>query len=145
MCFHSLLCVQQKWWKIYCSESPENVCLPALLFYFSLFDLHVLIQNLTHLFLYIYFSHYIFNPTLPSWRGCDTRSIFKWSKASLNSVFSFSSTGCCTKAKKNQSTLLFTYHGNRFMLFPKGISMKGNTTSLIQNLDSDYWFQFLLW
>ena len=32
--------------------------------------------------------------TTPPWAGCDIRSIFKWSKAGLNSEFSLSKTGC---------------------------------------------------
>ena len=34
------------------------------------------------------------------WVRCDTRSIFEWSTASLNSEFSFSLTDCLTKAKE---------------------------------------------
>ena len=39
-------------------------------------------------------------PTLPPRAGFDPRVIFKQSKAGLNSVFSFSSTVCRTKAKE---------------------------------------------
>ena len=36
----------------------------------------------------------------PSWPGCDTRSIFKQSKASLISELFFSYIGCLIKAKE---------------------------------------------
>ena len=39
-------------------------------------------------------------------RGCNRRSIFKWSRAGLNSEFTFSWAGCLTKAKE---TRLFFY------------------------------------
>ena len=38
-------------------------------------------------------------PTPPPSAACDTRSVFKWSKAGLNSEFSFL-IGCVTKAKE---------------------------------------------
>ena len=47
--------------------------------------------------------------TNPSARtGCGTRSIFKRSSTGLNSEFSFSQTGCLTKAKRTQSAQLLT-------------------------------------
>ena len=36
----------------------------------------------------------------PPWAGCDTRSILKKNKASLNSDLSFTKTGCLIKAKE---------------------------------------------
>ena len=46
-----------------------------------------------------FLGKYINSTFLPQ-RGCDTRSIFKWSKAGLNSKFSFFVTGCLRKAIK---------------------------------------------
>ena len=46
--------------------------------------------------------------------GCNTRSIYKWSKAGLNSEFSFSKTGCPTKIKEF-SLPIYTYLGEEEM------------------------------
>ena len=45
--------------------------------------------------------------TLPSQVVCDTMSIFKWSKAGLISVFSFSSTGCQKKDKNQVCPIIY--------------------------------------
>ena len=56
---------------------------------------HILTQwHLTANWVYIYM-------TLLPQAGCDTRWIFRQNKAGLNSEFSFSKTGCLTKAKKH--------------------------------------------
>ena len=85
-------------------------------------------------------------PTPPT---CDSRSIFKQSTAGLNSVLllldSFPYQG-----KKIQSLSLLYYlliagegRIDRFALFPQGISAKGNTNTLILDLNSNHRFHFL--
>ena len=49
-------------------------------------------------------SQQCINPTLLPWAGCDTRSIFNWSLAGLNSEFSFLKTDYQTKPD-----ILFTH------------------------------------
>ena len=64
--------------------------------------------------------------------GCEIRSIFKWSLNGLNSEFSFSLTGCLTKATETKPALLFTCgwkENNWIHTFPWCISE-------IQNLNS---------
>ena len=66
-------------------------------------------------------SVYIY-PTPSPWAGSDIRSIFKLSKASLNSEFSYSWTGYLTKVKKPSLPYYFDLFGertNRFMSFLK--------------------------
>ena len=73
---------------------------------------------------------YLLQPPLRLREGSGIRSIFKWSKAGLNSEFSFFLTGCFIKAK--ELSLLFT-NSREWMsversihTFPKGISTKWN-------------------
>ena len=63
-------------------------------------------------------------PTLPLREGCDTRSIFKWSKAALNSL-SFPSRLVAKPGLKNPiCSTIYTLlkETDRFLPFPKGIS-----------------------
>ena len=52
-------------------------------------------------------------PTAPPKNGCDTRSIFKRSKAGLNLVFSFSKISCLNKAKEPKLPYNSTIAGER--------------------------------
>ena len=59
---------------------------------------------------------YVFtNP--PAQEGCDTRPIFKLSLTGLNSEFSFSLTGCLTKAKDLILPYYLTMAGGRIVGF----------------------------
>ena len=49
--------------------------------------------------------------------GCDTRSIFKRSLTGLNSEFSFSQTGCLTKAKESILPYYSFIRGGRIIAF----------------------------
>ena len=51
----------------------------------------------------------------PSCAGCDTRSIFEWGEASLNSVFFFL-TGNQTKLKEPSQSNYYTIAGRRMVL-----------------------------
>ena len=48
---------------------------------------------------------------------CDTRSVFKWSLTGLNSDFSFSKTGCLTKAKETSLLCYLLVAGGRIIWF----------------------------
>ena len=73
--------------------------------------------------------------------GCDTKSIFKRSKAGLNSEFSFSYTGCLTKTREpslyNYLPLVGERRTGGFMPF-KDISAKWNINSIFQDLNSGH-------
>ena len=88
------------------------------------------------LWLHLCIFVYIYQTLLPL-VACDTRSIFKQSKAGLDPEFSFSQTGCITKAKElSQSKYLqFIAQVKRTDVckhFPKGISTKENANSFVQ-------------
>ena len=71
------------------------------------------------------FIYQIFQP----WVRCDTKLIFKWSTASLNSEFSFSKTDCLNKAKEPSSYLPNPYTTSRMWYknqFLKGIQLVQN-------------------
>ena len=65
------------------------------------FELWLLIQFLMSktMTLSAQYSNVSIYPTPPSRAGCDTRLVFKRSKTSLNSEFSFAKSGCLNKAK----------------------------------------------
>ena len=67
---------------------------------------------------------YVFNKPHYQKAECDIRSIFNQSKASLNSAFSFSQTGCLTKAKEPSVPyyLPIAEERNKNHAFPKSIS-----------------------
>ena len=71
-----------------------------------------------------------------------TRSIFKPSKADLNSEISFSLTGCLTKVTQSAHS----YGGEKRWIytFLKSISTNWNAYRLIQDLNSSNGFHFLL-
>ena len=71
-----------------------------------------------------FYSSECIYPTLPPRIGCGTRSIFKLSKAGLNSDFSFE-TGCKTKANKlSVPYYLSIADGGWIFAFYKSISEK---------------------
>ena len=66
--------------------------------------------------------NYKYYPTPFSKEGCDTISIFKQSKAGLNSEFSFSYSGCLTEAKEPSMPYYLLIAGERtdgLMPFPR--------------------------
>ena len=75
---------------------------------------------------------------------CDIRSIFKRSTAGLISEFFFSKTGCLTKAKESILHYNLRTAGvgeNRWIhAFLKGMRTKWNAFRLIQDLNSDSFF-----
>ena len=79
---------------------------------------------------HLYVTSVCIYPTPQPEAGCDTRSIFKLVKASLNSKFSFPNTGCLTKAKESSLSyyLPIASGGEKKWIYalPKGVSAKGN-------------------
>ena len=81
----------------------------------------------TYIYIYIYISSFSHTHTHTQTHidilstfllraGCDTRSIFKWSKADVNSEFYFSLTGCLTKTKELSILhYLPVFRGDEFM------------------------------
>ena len=60
-------------------------------YYANTFYVNVVLKDSNKVYIYA---------TSPLWAGCDIRSIFKQSTAGLRQEFSFSQTGCLTKAKE---------------------------------------------
>ena len=113
-------------------------------------DIHVVDRLVTLIYWYILCCALILKYVLltsPPPVGCNT--IFMQSIASLNSEFSFSKTGCHIKAQELclHSYLTITDGGKKrwFQSYNKSISMKWNTNSLVQDLNSGCWFYFLWW
>ena len=63
--------------------------------------------------------------------GCNSRSVFKWSKAGLNSASSLSETGCYTKAEKYSLPFYSTIAGNSCFLWRTLAQSKMKTSSRI--------------
>ena len=82
-------------WRSYPSAEIQSVysIAPAAWAVF-LFDISVYV--FTKHFTQAGFSVYVFT-NHSAWAGCNTKSIFKWNSAGLNSEFSFSLIGCLTK------------------------------------------------
>ena len=97
----------------------------------------------TYINIYI---HIFIQPLVPQAR-CETRSIFKLSKTSLNSDLSFSWTGCLTKAKEPRLSKysLLVGRGRWIHILPKGITTEWNANSHIEKLNLDYQLHFLWW
>ena len=81
---------------------------------------------------------------------CGTRTIFKLITAGFNSVFSFSYTGCLTKAKKKKKQkkpslphYLSIAGGREIHNFLKDNSTKWNVSSIVQDSNSGSRFHFL--
>ena len=60
--------------------------------------------------------------------GCDTWTIFKWSKAGFHSKFSFSKTGCLTKTKEPSRPYNLPITGG-FMPFPRALMQSETQTA----------------
>ena len=74
---------------------------------------------------------YLPSPSTMSWMVNYLTSIFKWSKGSLNSEFSFSKTGCLTKAE--EFALLYDLLTAEERTI--GSSMKWKANSLVQDFE----------
>ena len=82
-------------------------------------------------------------PTPMPLAGYDTRSIFKYSTAGWNSEFSFSLTGCLTKARELSLSfylLLVKERRDGLMPFPRAFVQSENADSFIQDLNLGRWF-----
>ena len=73
------------------------------------------------------------HPPPPLWAGCNTRSVFKWSKAGLNSVFFFLAR-LSYQGQRAQSSQLFSPNNMSEVVFGYVILASGNDLYLTNRL-----------
>ena len=115
----------QQWLMCHKTKARQINWFSFCLWLYYIIDQSLYINKIIYIYIYIYSYLCVF--TKPSTlTGCDKKPIFKHNLTSVNSVFSFSQTGCYTNLKQLSLFYIFSIAGGiiiGFMLFPRALTL----------------------